>query len=475
MDIYRLFTQQHNHRVANTPVDLSLFAGMAAPGAAAGNASEDARVLFGGRGVQVLSVTLPQLKSDAEKSCIRAPRKRYPGAVYLLANAQVDTNQTSHHLGNDAGKQLPLTSNTRHLFTEKARFFEVTDDRTDDLTGTPELQVCVAKVFETKKATKRFYTESKRYHELLVTFIRDTPLEDESNWYASVLLNRLMFIYFVQKRGFISADADWLHKRLAEHEQDKRPFYTGFLVLLFFQGFNRRPDERGEHEAAFASVPYLNSGLFQKHPIEERCPATEDGVEQSLARRATDLKKADLSMLVSRTVAKRELARIDPAMLSTPYVVLDVCDRWRTALVNPLTLRKGVVMPALTASRLLKVESALVVLWQHAPELKTKDPSAEITHLTEQKRYLGNHELPAHYRDQIRTHMNDQPWIAMAEKPAVRGSTWHTLAKYNELFGPLVTQCYLGTFEQSLQVRKCPRQVRVHIRTAKGETHKTVG
>ena len=35
-----------------------------------------------------------------------------------------------------------------------------------------------------------------------------------SDWYASVMLNRLMFIYFIQKKGFLDGDRDYLRNRL---------------------------------------------------------------------------------------------------------------------------------------------------------------------------------------------------------------------------------------------------------------------
>jgi hypothetical protein len=261
MEIRNLFTQQLNYRLVNQPIDLNLFANLEAA-----SRPQEARVMFEGRGVQIVRITLPTLHSEAEKACIRVLRRRYPDAVYLFADARTDGGKTIYHLCNDAGKQLPLSPEKKLLFADKVKFFEVTDD----LTGTLDLKERIARAFETEKITKRFYNEFKTYRDKLMKFIKGIPLEEERSWYASVLLNRLMFIYFIQKRGFINHDENWLRAQLAAHEQAKQSFYSDFLVPLFFSGFDKRPGERGAHEAAFAGVPYLNGGLFQKHPIEER-------------------------------------------------------------------------------------------------------------------------------------------------------------------------------------------------------------
>lgn len=38
-------------------------------------------------------------------------------------------------------------------------------------------------------------------------------------WYASVMLNRLMFIYFIQKKGFLDNNTNYLRNKLAQSKQ----------------------------------------------------------------------------------------------------------------------------------------------------------------------------------------------------------------------------------------------------------------
>jgi hypothetical protein len=90
-------------------------------------------------------------------------------------------------------------------------------------------------------------------------------------WYVSVMINRLMFIYFVQKKGFLDGDQDYLKQKLnASKQRGKNLFYRQFLCPLFFEGFAKKEVERSATiNKLLGSVPYFNGGLFLKHQIEE--------------------------------------------------------------------------------------------------------------------------------------------------------------------------------------------------------------
>ena len=92
-------------------------------------------------------------------------------------------------------------------------------------------------------------------------------------WYASVMLNRLMFIYFIQKKDFLNNDPDYLRTKLGEPSQGGNGtdrYYTDFLCPLFFEGFAKPESERSrEAKQLLGKVPYLNGGIFQRHQLEE--------------------------------------------------------------------------------------------------------------------------------------------------------------------------------------------------------------
>jgi len=124
----------------------------------------------------------------------------------------------------------------------------------------------VRAAFDVEEVTKQFYDRFKRQHDTFLKFIEGIPDEDLLRWYASVMLNRLMFIYFVQRKLFLDNDPDYLRHRL---EQANGNFYRDFLCPLFFEGFAKK-DHPAHVRALLGDIPYLNGGLFLRHQIEEQ-------------------------------------------------------------------------------------------------------------------------------------------------------------------------------------------------------------
>jgi hypothetical protein len=128
------------------------------------------------------------------------------------------------------------------------------------------------KAFDVEKVTKKFYERFKTEHSSFLSFIKGIPDKQMESWYASVMVNRLMFLYFIQEKGFLNGDKDYLRNKLAE-SRDRKPdaYYRDFLCPLFFQGFARKKAERSAAtNKLLGEIPYLNGGLFQKHQIEEQ-------------------------------------------------------------------------------------------------------------------------------------------------------------------------------------------------------------
>ena len=119
-----------------------------------------------------------------------------------------------------------------------------------------------------EKVTKKFYDEFKKQKEAFIGKITGIGSEADRKWYASVLLNRLMFIYFIQA-GSMMPEPDYLARHL---RNSKGRYYRDFLLPLFFDGLGSpepRPDEVTQR---LGNVPYLNGGLFQRHELEARYP-----------------------------------------------------------------------------------------------------------------------------------------------------------------------------------------------------------
>ena len=113
---------------------------------------------------------------------------------------------------------------------------------------------------------------------------RGIDAQADREWYASLMLNRLMFVYFIQRKGFLDTkapgsldgDPNYLSNRLRLVQQERgedqfHTFYRYFLLKLFHEGLSQR-EHAPELEALLGSVPYLNGGLFDVHVLERAQP-----------------------------------------------------------------------------------------------------------------------------------------------------------------------------------------------------------
>lgn len=130
------------------------------------------------------------------------------------------------------------------------------------------------------KVTRRFYDEFSQQRIAFVKFIEGVTGEADRDWYAAIMLNRLMFTWFLQSKGFLDGDRNYLSNRLAMIQQGKLPgltfheFYKGFLRTLFHDGLNN-PERNDTLRAQLGDVPYINGGIFEQHALETANPEIE--------------------------------------------------------------------------------------------------------------------------------------------------------------------------------------------------------
>lgn len=129
--------------------------------------------------------------------------------------------------------------------------------------------------FDASKVTKKFYDRFASEHQNLAKEIAGLT-EGFAKAYSTTLLNRLMFIYFMQKKEFLNGDLWYLEHTLQRVQQLRgRDQYYGFyrdaLLPLFFEKLNEKNKAVADRdiEDILGKVPYVNGGLFGPTPIEE--------------------------------------------------------------------------------------------------------------------------------------------------------------------------------------------------------------
>lgn len=128
--------------------------------------------------------------------------------------------------------------------------------------------------FDSTEVTKKFYTQFHKEHETLANAIEGLPQELRVD-YATTLLNRLMFIYFLQKKEFLNGDPNYLEHLLQGiqkfHGTDKfYSFYKDVLLPLFFDKLNSRDGvvEDPYLNQLIGDIPFINGGIFSPTRIE---------------------------------------------------------------------------------------------------------------------------------------------------------------------------------------------------------------
>ncbi len=107
---------------------------------------------------------------------------------------------------------------------------------------------------------KRFARALASEHSRFSQALSGIPDADRAT-YASLLLNRLMFLYFLQKNGLLNGDPAYLQAHLeAATRRGRDRFYHDCLLPLFRSGC----------PCLFASAPALDGSLFLPHPLEAR-------------------------------------------------------------------------------------------------------------------------------------------------------------------------------------------------------------
>lgn len=133
--------------------------------------------------------------------------------------------------------------------------------------------------FDVEAVTRRFFSEYKRVFGAAMGKIEGFGTDDEElerkNLYVLTLFNRLMFVYFISRKGWLTfeGDNDYLDALWGSYESEESDngFYESRLRLLFFDGLNKVKEDRDEDSISkIDDVPFFNGGLFYESDLDRR-------------------------------------------------------------------------------------------------------------------------------------------------------------------------------------------------------------
>lgn len=140
--------------------------------------------------------------------------------------------------------------------------------------------------FSVEKLSKAFFDEYTLHYEKFIEHLNKTAFKksvfngQEKNIrdFTKKLLGRIVFLYFVQKKGWLGATdttykdglIDFM-KQLFKLSGGDETFYSNWLTVLFFETLNKERDNDDFKlpNGKKVKVPFLNGGLFDKEEHDE--------------------------------------------------------------------------------------------------------------------------------------------------------------------------------------------------------------
>lgn len=142
----------------------------------------------------------------------------------------------------------------------------------------------------------------------------DEPVH-EIEQQALLILSRLLFLSFIQEKGWLNGERRFLVDRFDAACGEGQEFSGAVLIPLFFGCLNTPAAERADDARALGAIPYLNGGLFEPSAFEQRHAGLH--LSNDLMRSVLEdvFEKFDFSVDESDTSG----THIDPEMLGRVF------------------------------------------------------------------------------------------------------------------------------------------------------------
>ena len=229
-----------------------------------------------------------RLKSDSllltdERPIITRLLRDYPYALFIFSN----NNQTHWHFVN--AKFDPEHPEKRRLYRritispdEKLRTASERIAMLDaeSLDSPLEIQSLHDDAFDVEAVTNEFFKSYQSVFQRLQDDLMDQT--NDNQWAHDValqFLNRCMFLYFIQRKGWLDDDPKFLKSFWNSYQTTNQPvnsFVERWLNILFFEAFHENRFHGGHRQfpdeirKALFSAPYLNGGLFTENDLDNQ-------------------------------------------------------------------------------------------------------------------------------------------------------------------------------------------------------------
>jgi len=132
------------------------------------------------------------------------------------------------------------------------------------------LWIRVGDALASEAVTARFFKAFRSTLERLTDRLPAPHSRTERHALALTALTRVLFLYFIQARGWLDEDRHYLIHRFEHALAERRGFQRHVFDPLCFGALNHAPDQRSRAARVLGRVPFLNGGLFEPTALERR-------------------------------------------------------------------------------------------------------------------------------------------------------------------------------------------------------------
>ena len=241
----------------------------------AGQRAEATR-LASREGVNVIAVHFPQsdrLRAADVRAALKSAGETLSGDLLLVAandtRSRIDFVYPDSLGGRELLRRMVVRRDQPHrtISQQIAGIYAETERRTD-------IRAALGHAYDVEAVTRDFFRTCHDIFDRVMDLITGLPDDDDRRLFCQTLFNRLMFLYFLQRKGWLTFNGDreylealWNSRRPGEN------FYEIRLRLLFFMALNNPSNAdldvaRSVMEPEIGRVPFLNGGLFEQTPLD---------------------------------------------------------------------------------------------------------------------------------------------------------------------------------------------------------------
>ncbi|MEK0337578.1 MAG: hypothetical protein QQN41_09115, partial [Nitrosopumilus sp.] len=259
-------------------------------------------------GFKVLFCIIDSLLKGVELPVVKSISRYHPANIIIFTDRESNEAHfiNTKYVGKGQDKKAKgfrriTVSQTDRLRTAAERLSRIY--ASDGISAFDLMSNC-EEAFDVEAVSKEFYKEFvEKYKGLRDTVRRNNRLSNgEVDRLTQEIINRLLFLYFIQKKGWLNGDYKFLYNNF---KSNKKEYYKNFLVPLF-----KKLSIKDFKSPGSENIPFLNGGLFEFQEIEEKISIPDESFEDIF----NDLLERFNFTIREDTEFEEEVA-IDPEML----------------------------------------------------------------------------------------------------------------------------------------------------------------